>query len=92
MAFHLEDKITFDELAPSLQDRIRDSVDSSTFASANNTITKLFNQLGENRISITNNLGNIQNPVTNRELAINITNDQLYSYAGAWQPSHGVYA
>lgn len=92
MSFNLEDKITFEELAPSLQDKIRDSVDTSTFSTANNTITKLFNQLGENRVSITDNLGNIANPVNNRELAFNVSNDQLYSYAGGWKPSHGVYA
>lgn len=92
MSFNLEDKITFEELAPSLQDKIRDSVDTSTFSTANNTITKLFSQLGENRVSITDNLGNIANPVNNRELAFNVSDDQLYSYAGGWKPSHGVYA
>ena len=92
MSFNLEDKITFEELAPSLQDKIRDSVDTSTFSTANNTIIKLFSQLGENRVSITDNLGNIANPVNNRELAFNVSNDQLYSYAGGWKPSHGVYA
>ena len=92
MSFNLEDKITFEELAPSLQAKISDSVDTSTFSTANNTVTKLFSQLGENRVSITDNLGNIANPVNNREIAFNVTNDQLYSYAGGWKPSHGVYA
>ena len=92
MSFNLEDKITFEELAPSLQNKIRDSVDISTFTTANNTIIKLVSQLGKNRVSITDNLGNIANPVNNRELAFNVSNDQLYSYAGGWKPSHGVYA
>lgn len=92
--FNPEDKITFDELAPSLQELINAMSPAQSLSAQMQIVDGIVSQIGGNRISITANLGNIANPQQNKEIAINMTDDMIYTYKGAagWSPTPGVYA
>lgn len=104
MAFNSEDKISYEELAPSLQAILNNSIDLDTYNVLNDKINNLnayvntfIGGLDGVRISITTSLNNISSPVNNKELAfIYNTNGayvSMYIYAaGSWKIVHAVYA
>lgn len=104
MAFNSEDRISYDELAPSLQAMINKTVSVDSYNALNdklNSFNAYVNQFVDSldgvRISIVDNLSKITNPVNNKELAIiyntssNYTSMYIYS-AGTWKAIHAVYA
>jgi hypothetical protein len=92
MAFNLENKVTFNELAPSLQQLIRDKATIEQYNTCNAMLTKLTAQLGANRISIANSGANVANPQNDREILVSTANNTVYSYHNAWKPTGGVYS
>lgn len=90
--FNPENKITFEELAPSLQKMVKDCVAVSDFQALQNRVVTISNQIGPNRISIKSDLASIPNPQNSRELALNTTTGLMYGYQNAWIPAGGVYS
>ena len=95
MSFNEENKISWDELAPSLQEIINNKASVDEF----NLIKAKFDNIEINsggiRISIVSSLNDIFNPVNNKELAI-VTTDSVttvYTYINSnWVKVHAVYA
>ena len=91
--FNQENKITYYELAPSLQALIDSKATIVDLNAVTNRVTYLQKLLGDNRISITDNLGSIANPINSKELAINAANHVQYSYQNnRWVPMGGAYS
>lgn len=90
MAFNLEDKVTYKELAPSLQQLIISKADLDDFNATDTKVTKLVAQLGSNRITIAPSGPN--SPKNDKEILLNTTNNLFYSYSGGWNPMGGVYS
>lgn len=91
--FNQENKITYYELAPSLQAIIDSKATIVDLNAVTNRVTNLQKLLGDNRISITDNLGSIANPINSKELAINTANHVQYSYQNnGWVPMGGAYS
>ena len=90
--FNPENKITFEELAPSLQKMVKDCVSVSDFQALRNRVIAISNQIGPNRISIKHNLSAVPNPQNSRELALNESTGLMYGYQNAWVPTGGVYS
>ena len=93
--FNPEDKITYDELAPSLQQLIDAMSPSQSLSAQMQIVDGIASQIGGNRTSITANLANIANPQQNKEIAVNMGDDMVYTYKGptdGWKPTIGVYA
>lgn len=95
MSFNEENKISWDELAPSLQEIINNKASVDEF----NLIKAKFDNIEINsggiRISIVSSLNVISNPVNNKELTI-VTTDSVttvYTYINSnWVKVHAVYA
>lgn len=91
--FNQENKITYYELAPSLQALIDAKATIVDLNAVTNRVTNLEKLIGDNRISITDNLGGIANPINSKELAINTANHVQYSYQNnGWVPMGGAYS
>lgn len=95
MAFNKENKISWEELAPSLQDKINGKASLEEFNDLKNRFNALQLLSGGVRISIVSSLNNISSPVNNKEIAI-VTADSvvtIYTYiSNSWKKIHAVYA
>lgn len=97
MAFNLEDKVSYEELAPSLQAMIKNSVSITEINNVINDITNITNNLNGIRVSIVNSTSGVANPKNDKELAIVVNSSNKYIYAaiytgGSWKKIHAVYA
>jgi hypothetical protein len=92
--FNLEDKITFDELAPSLQKLLNGLAPSTDYASLQKLANKLDGQLNGIRLTITANQSSVSSPLANKEISVNTTNDIIYTFSssGKWVPTGAVYS
>ena len=95
MAFNLENKVSWEELAPSLQDKINAKASLAEFNALKNKFDALQILSGGVRISIVSSLNNISAPTNNKEIAI-VTADSvitIYTYtSNSWKKIHAVYA
>ena len=95
MAFNKENKISWEELAPSLQNKINGKASLEEFNNLKNKFDALQLLSGGVRISIVSSLNNISSPVNNKEIAI-VTADSvttIYTYiSSSWKKIHAVYA
>lgn len=95
MAFNKENKISWEELTPSLQDKINAKASLEAFNALKARFDNLELLSGGIRISIVSSLSNITSPVNNKELAI-VTSDSVvtvYTYiSNSWKKIHAVYA
>jgi hypothetical protein len=95
MAFNKENKISWEELTPSLQDKINAKASLEAFNELKARFDNLELLSGGIRISIVSSLSNITSPVNNKELAI-VTSDSVvtvYTYiSNSWKKIHAVYA
>jgi hypothetical protein len=78
LEFDTENKITYEELSPSLQNRIKKIIPRGEFDSLENLVSDLEFALNGIRISIVNSLTNISAPKNDQELAI-VGRDGIYS-------------
>lgn len=78
LEFDTENKITYEELSPSLQNRIKKIIPRGEFDSLENLVSDLEFALNGIRISVVNSLTNISSPKNDQELAI-VGNDGIYS-------------
>lgn len=93
MAFNPENKVTFNELAPSLQALINSKEGSSNFEMTRYLAEKMNNQLNDVRITITSNTANVPNPVVNKEMLMNTTDHVMYGFNGnRWYACGGCYS
>lgn len=92
--FNKEDKISYDDLAPSLQKMIRDAVTVEELTDIQDSINQTINQLNGIRISIVNDPNTIQSPQNNKEIALVLGSDYTYvcTYNNGWKRACAVYA
>lgn len=94
-AFNKENKISFEELSPSLQALINNKASLADFNALQDQFQVILDKAGGVRISITSKLSDIKNPTNGKEIAI-ITSDSvvtMYTYLnGNWVKIHAVYA
>lgn len=95
MSFNMENKISWEELAPSLQEIINKKASLDDFNRLKDKFDSIELNSGGIRISIVTALSKINNPVNNKELAI-VTADSvvtIYTYiSDSWKKIHAVYA
>mgnify|MGYP006939722470 FL=1 len=92
--FNKENKISFDELAPSLQAMIKNAITEEEFNSVTNIITNINKNLNGIRISIVADPANISNPQNDKELAVVLGDKYVYvaTYSNGWKKACAVYA
>lgn len=78
LSFDTENKITYEELSPSLQNRIKKIIPRGEFDSLENLVSDLEHALNGIRISVVNKLTDISSPKNDQELAI-VGNNGIYS-------------
>ena len=71
MAFNPENKLTFEELAPSLQQLINSKAKKSDFDVTAALVTKVYNNLGTVRVTIGSGTGVVSGPQNGKELLLN---------------------
>lgn len=97
MAFNPEDKVSYEELAPSLQAMIDNAVDDSELEAVRNDLDMIINNLHGIRVSIVQDTSYVTNPQNDKELAIVVNANNNYIYmaiynSNTWKRIHAVYA
>lgn len=93
MAFNPENKLTFEELAPSLQQLINSKAKKSDFDVTAALVTKVYNNLGTVRVTIGSGTGVVSGPQNGKELLLNTSNHSVQGYNNsAWFTCGGVYS
>lgn len=91
--FNPNDKIGFNELAPSLQTKLNNTVTSTQYQTLQDEIESLISQVGDIRTSITSIPSSISNPKINKELVVDTSNNTIKTYtASGFVSMHAVYA
>ena len=89
--FDVSDKITYNELAPTLQDLLDNAITRTEFEQLESEVEQLMVQIGDNRISIVGNVQYIASPKNKKELALETSSTLVYGYDEEWIPGGGVY-
>lgn len=87
LIFDNENKITYEELSPSLQNKLKKIIPRNEFDVFENLVSRLENVLNGIRISIVSDLTNISSPKNDKELAIVIADNVCSCYVygnGEW--------
>lgn len=97
MAFNPEDKVSYEELAPSLQAMIDNAVDDSELLAVRNDLDNIINNLHGIRVSIVKDTSEVLSPKNDKELAIVVNSNNNYIYmaiynSNTWKKIHAVYA
>lgn len=91
--FNTNDKITFNELAPSLQTKLNNTVTKDDYNTLAEDIQSLISQVGNIRTTITATPSSITSPQINKELVINTSNNTVQTYTvSGFVGMHAVYA
>ena len=91
MSFNPEDKVTLEELSPTLQALHKNTITIADFNIVKADVDKIIQQVGENRISIVGLVGTISNPQNDKEFAIETSTGLSYRYKDGWIPNGAVY-
>ena len=91
MAFNPEDKVTLEELSPTLQALLANTITIADFNIVKADVDKIIQQVGDNRISIVGVVGSISDPQNDKELAIETSTGLSYRYKDGWIPNGAVY-
>ena len=91
MSFNPEDKVTLEELSPTLQALLKNTITITDFNIVKADVDKIIQQVGENRISIVGLVGTISNPQNDKEFAIETSTGLSYRYKDGWIPNGAVY-
>lgn len=90
---NLEDKVSFDELAPSLQNLIKSKAGKMEFDNAAGKVSTVYRNLGTVRVSIVGSENSVPNPQQDKELMINISDHTVQGFSdGKWYKCGGVYS
>lgn len=92
--FNKENKVSYDDLAPSLQEMIRNSITEEELTDILNTINQTIQQLNGIRISIVTDTSQIPEPQNNKEVALVIGSQYTFvcTYNNGWKRACAVYA
>lgn len=92
--FNKENKVSYDDLAPSLQEMIRNSITEEELTDIMNTINQTIQQLNGIRISIVTDTSQIPEPQNNKEVALVIGSKYTFvcTYNNGWKRACAVYA
>ena len=91
MSFNPEDKVTLEELSPTLQALLKNTITIADFNIVKADVDKIIQQVGENRISIVGLVGSISDPQNDKEFAIETSTGLSYRYKDCWIPNGAVY-
>lgn len=91
MSFNPEDKVTLEELSPTLQTLLKNTITIADFNIVKADVDKIIQQVGENRISIVGLVGSISDPQNDKEFAIETSTGLSYRYKDGWIPNGAVY-
>ena len=91
MSFNLEDKVTLEELSPTPQALLKNTITMADFNIVKADVDKIIQQVGENRISIVGLVGSISDPQNDKEFAIETSTGLSYRYKDGWIPNGAVY-
>ena len=91
MSFNPEDKVTLEELSPTLQALLKNTITIADFNIVKADVDKIIQQVGENRISIVGLVGSISDPQTDKAFAIETSTGLSYRYKDGWIPNGAVY-
>ena len=91
MSFNPEDKVTLEELSPTLQALLKNTITIADFNIVKADVDKIIQQVGENRISIVGLVGSISDPQNDKEIAIETSTGLSYRYKDGWIPNGAVY-
>ena len=91
MSFNPEDKVTLEELSPTLQALLKNTITIADFNIVKADVDKIIQQVGENRISIVVLVGSISDPQNDKEFAIETSTGLSYRYKDGWIPNGAVY-
>ena len=93
MAFNPENKLTFEELAPSLQEMISGKVSKSDYDEVAALVTKIYNDLGTVRVTIGSGFDAVPAPRNGKEILLNTSDHSVQGYTNdAWFTCGGVYS
>lgn len=93
MAFNPENKLTFEELAPSLQQLINSKAKKTDYDTTAALVTKVYNNLGTVRVSIGSGTAVVSSPQNGKEILLNTSDHSIQGYiSGAWFTCGGVYS
>lgn len=92
--FNKENKVSYDDLAPSLQEMIRNSITEEELTDILNTINQTIQQLNGIRISIVTDTSQIPEPQNNKEVALVVGQQYTFvcTYNNGWKRACAVYA
>ena len=91
MAFNPEDKVTLEELSPTLQTLLKNTITIADFNRVKTDVDRIIQQVGDNRISIVGVVGSISDPQNDKEFAIETSTGLSYRYKDGWSPNGAVY-
>ena len=91
MAFNPEDKVTLEELSPTLQTLLKNTFTIADFNRVKADVDRIIKQVGDNRISIVGVVGSISDPQNDKEFAIETSTGLSYRYKDGWIPNGAVY-
>lgn len=93
-SFKDNDKISYDDLAPSLQAMLKRSVSKDDLESFKNKVAEIEAKLNGIRLSVVNDVASIPNPQNNKEIAIVLGPKYTFmcTYNNGWQKVKAVYA
>ena len=91
MAFNKEDKVTLEELSPTLQALLANTITIADFNIVKADVDKIIQQVGDNRISIVGTVDSISDPQNDKEFAIETSTGLSYRYKDGWIPNGAVY-
>ena len=91
MSFNPEDKVTLEELSPTLQALLKNTITIADFNIVKADVDKIIQQVGENRISIVGLVGSISDPQNDKEFVIETSTGLSYRYKDGWIPNGAVY-
>lgn len=92
MAFNSEDKVTYNELATSLQELINSKTSSTDYNATAALVSVMYRNLGKVRVSIVPDDGSVGSPVNDNELLVNKTDHTFEGYSNGWYKCGGVYS
>lgn len=93
MTFNAENKITYNELAPSLQALIDSKVSDDEYNRIKRMADELTAHIDSIRVSITKSTDNVPTPIADKEILLNTTDKAMYGYNNTgWYKCGGVYS
>ena len=92
MYYSPENKVTYEELAPSLRQMIDSKTTQTSYNSLAALVSTVYNNLGTIRITIAGSTSAAGSPQNDKELFICTSDGTVQYYKNGWKKSGGVYS